>query len=432
MIVYRIMASKSPHYRVTVLVLGDLARSPRMLNHAVALAEDGAEVSLVGYRETPLDEALAADTRIRVYKIHDLRHARQGSSRLSFLFVTALRVAWLALQSLWLLLVRTPRADAVLVQNPPSLPTLPVAWLGARLRRSIFIVDWHNFGYAMLAARLGPSHRVVRLAKSWERRLGAKADAHLCVAAAMRGLLVDQFGLPDPIVVHDKPKQLLPLLPVSSRGPAARRILARAGLALPESAALAVCPTSWTPDEDMDLLLEALRHWDRQSSLSPSTRLFVLITGRGPLRQSFEQRVSAIEWRRVILRTAFLDPSSYRELLSAAHLGLCLHRSASGVDLPMKLMDLFGARTPVCVLDYGACLAEQIHPGRTALTFLDGRELAERIDEALHGFPESLQRLEQMQRDIEALCAETWQETWQRQAAPVFHELLHSALKAAL
>jgi len=423
---FLIVDSQFSRYRVTILVLGDLGRSPRMLNHAIALASDGAQVSLAGYQETPLPPAVSSNPRIRIYRIHGLSRAAEGSPRLWFLAITGLRVAWLAVQALWLLLARTPRPGALLVQNPPSLPTLPVGWLAARLRGSRFIVDWHNFGYAMLAARLGSSHGIVRMAKACERIWGRRADANFCVSTAMRRALIGELGLPAAAVVRDNPLELLPRLPIASRTVAARRVLARLGISLPETAALAICPTSWTLDEDMDLLLEGLREWDQQSPASPSIRLFLLITGRGPLRASFEARLSSIHWKRVTLRTAFLDPSTYRELLGTAHVGLCMHRSASGVDLPMKVVELLGARTPACVLDYGACLAEQIQPGRTALTFRNSRELAERIDEVLEGFPDALHRLEQMQHDIETCCVETWQQTWACEAAPILRRLLET------
>lgn len=37
----------------------------------------------------------------------------------------------------------------------PSIPTLFVAWLAARLRGAKFIIDWHNFGYTILSMSLG-------------------------------------------------------------------------------------------------------------------------------------------------------------------------------------------------------------------------------------------------------------------------------------
>ncbi len=390
-----------------------------MLNHALALAQDGAAVSLSGYQQTPVDSAVLNDPRIRLYRVRSLRRAPEGAPRFWFLMVTAFRSACLLFESLWVLLAATPRADAVLVQNPPTIPTLLAAWLAARLRGSLFIIDWHNFGYTMLAPRLAPEHFVVRLAKRWERWLGKKADAHFCVSMAMRRILAGEFGLPAPIVLYDKPRELAPFLPFAERSAAARKILARAGLTLPPDAALAICPTSWSADEDMDLLLEGLERWDAQENASP-VELMVLITGRGPLRAEFEQRLSHVSWRRVTPRTAFLDPSDYRELLGAAHLGISLHRSSSGVDLPMKIIDLFGARTPALALDYGPCLMEQIQPGRTALTFRDSQEFALRLDELLRGFPDNPQLLERLQREIERAVPETWGEAWKRDAAPVF------------
>lgn len=414
------MSAQQYRYRATVLVLGDLGRSPRMLNHALALAEDGAAVSLSGYQETPVDGAVLNHPRIRFRRIRSLERAPEGSPRFWFLMVTALRSACLLFETLWVLLAGTPRADAVLVQNPPTVPTLLAAWLAARVRGSLFIIDWHNFGYTMLTSRLEPEHFVVQLAKAWERWLGRKADAHFCVSMAMCRILVEEFGLPAPIVLYDRPRELAPFLPISERSDAARKILAHAGLTLPQDAALAICPTSWSADEDMDLLLEGLARWDTQASASSGTQLMVLITGRGPMRAEMEQRLSHISWRRVTPRTAFLDPADYRELLRAAHIGISLHRSSSGVDLPMKIIDLFGARTPALVLDYGACLGEQIQPGRTALTFRDSQEFARGLDELLEGFPDHPQLLERMQREIEMSNSQTWGEAWRRDAAPVF------------
>src|SRR5450755_1982651 len=80
------MAARQHRYRATVLVLGDLGRSPRMLNHALALAADGAEVSLCGYQETPVDGAVLRDPRIRLYRIRTLRRASERAPRFWFLF----------------------------------------------------------------------------------------------------------------------------------------------------------------------------------------------------------------------------------------------------------------------------------------------------------------------------------------------------------
>src|SRR5215470_11695523 len=55
--------------RVTVVALGDLGRSPRICYHALALAEAGARVDLVGYVESALEPAIAQHAAIRVHPL---------------------------------------------------------------------------------------------------------------------------------------------------------------------------------------------------------------------------------------------------------------------------------------------------------------------------------------------------------------------------
>ena len=52
-------------------------------------------------------------------------------------------------QLLFLLLFRTPKPDFYLVQNPPSIPTLFIVWMAARLQGARFVIDWHNFGFPL-------------------------------------------------------------------------------------------------------------------------------------------------------------------------------------------------------------------------------------------------------------------------------------------
>ena len=45
---------------IAVVVLGDLDRSPRMLNHALSAAEHGHNVTLVGYQGSSLPASIVA------------------------------------------------------------------------------------------------------------------------------------------------------------------------------------------------------------------------------------------------------------------------------------------------------------------------------------------------------------------------------------
>src|SRR5258707_9388599 len=80
--------------RVLVIVLGDVGRSPRMLYHALALAEAGAEVDLAGYGGTGVSETLRRHPRLHFHFLPPPRLAgRHHLPRHLFLAYSALRFA---------------------------------------------------------------------------------------------------------------------------------------------------------------------------------------------------------------------------------------------------------------------------------------------------------------------------------------------------
>jgi beta-1,4-mannosyltransferase len=106
-------------------------------------------------------------------------------------------------------------------------------------------------------------------------------------------------------------------------------------------------------------------------------------------------------------------------MLGAADLGLCCHRSSSGVDLPMKIADLMGAGVPVLALNYGACLAEQVRNGENGLLFESSDELARQLYELFKTFPLT-PRLDELRDNVRRLQPLRWFEGWKAEAAPIF------------
>ena len=183
---------------------------------------------------------------------------------------------------------------------------------------------------------------------------------------------------------------------------------------------MVVSPTSWTADEDFALLLEALARCEAQLSATGHTGppLLMLLTGSGPLRAEYEAELARLPRAHVYAHTLWLRAEDYPTVLAAADLGLSLHRSASGLDLPMKIADMFGAGLPVCAFDYGACLREIVRPGENALLFSSAAELAAQLCRVVQRSPDDAALLARLRTGAVAAASERWDDAWSAHAAP--------------
>ena len=410
--------------RAVVVALGDLGRSARMLYHAHALAANGVDVDLVGYEGTPVPKAIADDPRIALHRLTPvtLRYRRglQGSTYAAAGLLDATRLSL----RLWRILRRLERPDLVLVQNPPAFPTLAVTWFTLRGRGVRFVTDWHNLGYTLLGLRLGRWHPAVRLARWYERRDARRVDANLCVSRGLAAFLETRFGVKNASVLYDRPASAFAPMERSERERFRQALFSRLGVH-GGAVGFIVCPTSWTEDEDFDLVIEAvprleerIRGWEAASVGRRFPDLVILVTGDGARRAEFERRFAGLPARRVQLRARWLEPDDYPRVVGSADLGLCLHRSSSGLDIPMKVADLFGAGVPVCALDYGACLAERVRHGDNGLLFSTAVQLADVLFDLFEAFPDP-KLLDRLRNGARKSARPTWEEGWTREARPI-------------
>ncbi|EMD41242.1 glycosyltransferase family 33 protein [Gelatoporia subvermispora B] len=435
-----------------VLVLGDIGRSPRMMYHAESFATAGFETFLIGYPGSkPVPSLLSIPHVHFLYLSTPPKHL----SKLPFVVAAPRKVLLQVFGTLHALLVRMPHPpEFIIVQNPPSIPTLALVWLVSHLRGSKVIIDWHNLGYSILALKLGERHPLVRIAKAFEAYFGRSAYAHLFVTQAMRDHLVSSWHLQGhKAVLHDRPpahfhraspsethdlflrlqpslerySSLTAFLPFSSPPlstpfttltPASRSSTGSSSLGSPSAfdtilslpepradrPALLVSSTSWTPDEDFGLLRDALVLYERRAREREEKggevlpKVLMVVTGKGPLRERYMGEIEQLQngaggegdepWRYVRCVSLWLEAEDYPLLLGSADLGISLHASSSALDLPMKVVDMFGCGLPVCALGF-ACLPELVQDGVNGLVFKDATQLAEQLETLLTGHPEA-------------------------------------------
>jgi beta-1,4-mannosyltransferase len=339
-----------------------------------------------------LDDDIKNNNLIDVVPIQSPAKWLQTSNRLLFLVVAPLKVlhqVWL----LWQTLAYQVRPTQwLLVQNPPSIPTLLLATVVCSLRGQKLLIDWHNFGYSILALKLGEKHPLVRIAWVYEFFFATFATHHIVVTDAMGHVLRDQLGLKANIrTLHDRPADVFQPLDETKRLAFLQqynRVLKHYNDLADRRAYLLVSSTSWTPDEDFSIFLDALCQYAQQcSSRRDLPEVVVVITGKGPQKQHYETLISKLTnqgmLNKVHIYTDWLSFSDYALLLGAADLGISLHTSSSGVDLPMKVVDMFGAGLPVLGFSNFAAWPELVTEGVDGRGFGTADEMAVILQELL-------------------------------------------------
>lgn len=198
-----IAAASSSFDIATVLVLGDIGRSPRMQYHVLSLAEmAGKTVHVVAYGGSACLSSLAQHPRVHFHYL-PAELPLSKTSRLLWFWGAFLKISRQIAALIYILLWAIPRGKQyLLLQNPPSIPTLLVAHFIRLCRPTRLVIDWHNFGYSILALSRPASHPVVRISYWYERLLGRGSYASLCVTQAMQFFLRDAWGVKARVLYH--------------------------------------------------------------------------------------------------------------------------------------------------------------------------------------------------------------------------------------
>ncbi|XP_052179272.1 UDP-glycosyltransferase TURAN [Diospyros lotus] len=471
--------------RAAVVVLGDIGRSPRMQYHALSLAlQAGFEVDIVAYGGSDPHSAVLENQSIHIHKMTQWPTIPRSLPKILRPLMLLLKPLIQFLMLLWFLCVKIPAPDVFIVQNPPSVPTLVAVKWASWLRHAVFIIDWHNFGYTLLALSLGRSSLFVALYRWFEKHYGKMANGSLCVTRAMQHELQQNWGIKATVLYDQPPEFFRPASleekhelfcrihshlnqPYGSQDCISNGIIAVGSLDLNETLfthrvsndiilkqnrpALIVSSTSWTPDEDFSILLEAAVMYDRRVAAflneDDSTgdefvwkeisdgkqfvypRLLFIITGKGPEKEKYEEKIRKLHLKRVAFRTMWLSAEDYPLLLGSADLGVCLHTSSSGLDLPMKVVDMFGCGLPVCAVSY-SCIEELVKVEKNGLLFSSSSELADELLMLFKGFPNECNALKSLRNGaLEMGSSARWAIEWEENAKPLISRVVSGSSK---
>lgn len=391
-----------------VITLSPANHSPRALAHASSISAHATTILLA---LPPFPSSPSPTPSSIIY------HPLNISTRSTLVFKILSQSAALCRALLQLILCNV---TTIILNAPPVIPALPILLFCRPLfPAASFIIDWHNLAYTLM-----PHHsRLTPVAKLIETTLAPFATHHWTVSKAMATFLNQNFSI-NPTVLYDTPRadfvtsshQLTP-----SKKPHLFKRLANLSTAIgphhnPNSTNIVVTSTSWTPDEDFHILFRALKTLDQ--AFPP---LILVITGRGPLRSQFETLIREAAFKNIAVWFAWLPIEDYPRLLASATLGLSLHASSSGLDLPMKLVDMLACGLPVLALRYN-CIHELVKHASNGFLFDDADHLARLLRHLLIENPSMLPSLREGVRHTFTPDMQ-WETYWRRTALPTIPSL---------
>ena len=383
----------------TIIVLGDINHSPRMCNH-VEMLKKYYTVQVICYGTLKGTSSLPLPT----FQFNSF-----------FMFWSIVKFV---LQALYLFyyLIRYPTPN-IIIQNPPSIPVLAALTLLKFFTNKFIVLDWHNLGYTILQTRTEGT--VIEVYKKLECTFAKIADVHLAVSTEMKDFLCNNWELSNVHVLYDYPPDFFKSFNALERQQFWTTLAGYRECAIVENINIEkvlkiVTGTSYTPDEDIFMLLDALHMLDSYLNKQPGICVVAFITGKGPLREQVEMRIAALNLQHVKICCVWLKYSDYPKLLASCDVGISLHASSSGLDLPMKIWDMFGCGLPVFALDYRA-LSELVLKSY-GYTFQDSNGLFQLLVSQMDG----LLDLESCSRVIQNdFASKRWSKEWQSKMLPL-------------
>lgn len=206
------------------------------------------------------------------------------------------------------------------------------------------IIDWHNFGYSILALNLGNKSVIVKLNRVYEMLFGRYAHTHFTVTNGMKEELIHNWhikylksdltfqtndSLRGPIkVLYDRAPDSFTRLSLTQCHELFSSLQLQSCIKLnsvteivkdkiqykKNRPAILVTSTSFTEDENLNILFDALLLYD-DNNHTALPHLLVYITGKGPMKSFYQEKLQLITFKRVRVEMIWLAIEDYPKLL---------------------------------------------------------------------------------------------------------------------
>ena len=270
----------------------------------------------------------------------------------------------------------------------------------------------------------------------YEQFLGRFADQNLCVSKAFKNDLVNRFGIEEQriSVLYDRAvRGKFNLLSDLEKHQLFQRIDMH-GIFTTESEngtieykenrpLLLLTSTSYTPDEDLGLMIDSLKFYAAECSKNTKLpKIHLIVTGAGPLKKQFIAKFADFNrnhgYGKVMIQTKWLEIDDYPKMVAAADLGICMHMSSSNLDLPMKIVDMFSSNLPCFAYNYPTIgeLVESKDNGSekpNGALFKTSEELfALMISHFSEGIDVAIEKLKVYRKNLDKFQNESWDDHW--------------------
>ena len=423
---------------VCIVVLGDIGRSPRMQYHAKSLILEGFQVEFFGYSGSLPIDFLQNNNNVSFNYLKQWPKINLLPGFVNYIC----KAAFLTVQLFVIIFFKVSCPGFYLVQNPPSIPTLMVVSVVSYLKGASMIIDWHNYGYTILSMNVKSSkHILVRFSKWFEGFFGYLSEKNICVTKAMQIDLQSKWNIKADVLYDKPPEQFQRINNVEKKAKLFKKLIENKSfdeyrehemwdsiLLLTERTckskpSVLISSTSWTEDEDFSILLDSLILYEKEKLTKNSLpKLVCIITGKGPQKEYYKKCIKEHEFKNIAVITPWLESEDYPVVIGCGDLGVSLHFSSSGLDLPMKVVDMFGCCLPVCAINF-SCLDELVKHGLNGLTFKNSSELTEQIKGLLESVNDEKGKLSSMKTHLsENFSKNRWHENWKSVMLPIFDE----------